>query len=86
RARRFVDVSRVDTGIQLFGVRCASPVYLSAVSSQRAFHPDAELAVARAARSRNALLMISSGSSVPSDAVALERGAPVWQQLYPTDD
>lgn len=86
RARRFVDVSRVDTGIQLFGVRCASPVYLSAVSSQRAFHPDAELAVARAARSRNALLMISSGSSVPTDAVALERGAPVWQQLYPTDD
>jgi (S)-2-hydroxy-acid oxidase len=23
---------------------------------------------------------------VPTDAVAAERGAPVWQQLYPTDD
>jgi (S)-2-hydroxy-acid oxidase len=86
RARRFVDVSRVDTGVALYGARWASPVYLSAVSSQRAFHPDGELAVARAARSRNALLMISSGSSVPTDAVAAERGAPVWQQLYPTDD
>ncbi|MBS0376046.1 MAG: alpha-hydroxy-acid oxidizing protein [Proteobacteria bacterium] len=86
RARRFVDVSHVDTRVALYGTRYAGPVYLSAVSSQRAFHPDAELAVARAARSRDAPLMISSGSSVPTDAVAAERGAPVWQQLYPTDD
>ena len=86
RSRRFVDVSHLDTSVRLFGTSWASPVYLSAVGSQRAFHPDAELATARAARSRNALFMLSSGASTGVEAVAEARGAPVWMQLYATDD
>ena len=86
RARRFVDVSRIDTSRSMYGAAWATPIYLSAVSSQRAFHPDAELATARAARSRSALLMLSAVTSTPVEPVAEARGAPVWQQLYPTDD
>ncbi|HEU4530967.1 MAG TPA: alpha-hydroxy acid oxidase [Steroidobacteraceae bacterium] len=86
RAHRFVDVSRVDTEVQLLGTRWASPVYLSAVASQRAFHPDAESGTARAAASRSALMMLSSASSTALDAVIAARSAPVWYQLYATDD
>ncbi len=86
RARRFVDLSHLDTSRVVFGARWASPLYLSAVSSQRAFHPEGEVAVARAAQARGTQLMLSTGSSMPVEAVTAARGAPLWQQLYPTDD
>lgn len=86
RARRFVDLSNANTGITLFGAHWRSPVYLSAVSAMRAFHPEGEEAVARAAATRAAQMMVSTGSSVPLERILTLRSAPVWQQLYPTDD
>jgi isopentenyl diphosphate isomerase/L-lactate dehydrogenase-like FMN-dependent dehydrogenase len=86
RSRRFVDVSNLDTSVQLFGTRWPTPVYLSAVSSQGAFHPDAEVGVARAAASRSALMMLSSGSSSRIEDVVAARKSPIWHQLYATDD
>jgi (S)-2-hydroxy-acid oxidase len=86
RARRFVDVSHIDTARQVFGVRWPSPLYLSAVGSMRAFHPEGELAVARAAEARTMQLMLSTGSSTAVEEVATAVAAPFWQQLYPTDD
>jgi (S)-2-hydroxy-acid oxidase len=52
----------------------------------RAFHADGELGVARAASSRSMQMMLSTGSSTAIEAVIEARGAPIWQQLYPTDD
>ena len=86
RARRFADLSRLDTSRTVLGARWASPLYISAVSSQRAFHPEGELAVARAAKTRGTQMMLSTGGSFPVEAVTDARGAPLWQQLYPTDD
>jgi len=86
RSRRFVDVSKVDMSVQLFGVTYPSPVYLSAVASQRAFHREGEVATARAAASRSALMMLSTASSTSVEEVTRARGGPVWQQLYATDD
>ena len=86
RPHRFVDVSHIDMSLSLYGVPWATPIYLSAVSSQRAFHPDAELGTARAARTRSMLLMLSNAASTPVEPVTEARGAPLWQQLYPTDD
>jgi isopentenyl diphosphate isomerase/L-lactate dehydrogenase-like FMN-dependent dehydrogenase len=86
RAHRFVDVSHIDMSRGVYGVIWTTPIYLSAVSSQRAFHPDAELGTARAARTRSMLLMLSNAASTPVEPVTEARGAPVWQQLYPTDD
>ena len=86
RARRFVDVSHVDMSVGMLGVRWPTPVYLSAVSAQRAFHPDAELGTARAASSRNALLMVSSAASTALEDIVAARAGPVWHQLYATDD
>lgn len=86
RARRMVDVSQLDTTVKVFGTRWATPIYLSAVSGMRAFHPEGEVGVARAARSRATEMMLSTGASMALEDVVEARGAPVWQQLYPTDD
>jgi 4-hydroxymandelate oxidase len=86
RSRRFVDVSRIDTVRNLYGIEWPTPIYLSAVSSQGAFHPDAELGTARAARTRSTLMMLSNVATTPVEPVTEARGAPVWQQLYATDD
>ncbi len=86
RARRFADLTHIDTGLTVYGSRWRLPVYLSAVSGLRAFHPEGEAAVAAAAASRSVQLMLSSGSSTAIERILTLRGAPVWQQLYPTDD
>jgi 4-hydroxymandelate oxidase len=86
RSRRFVDVSRLDTSTKVLGAAWTNPVYLSAVSSQRAFHPDAELGTARAAASRSTQMMLSTVASTAVEPVIEARGAPVWMQLYATND
>lgn len=86
RARRFADLSHIDTTQRVFARPWPSPLYLSAVSSMRAFHAEGELAVARASKTRAVQLMLSTGSSVPVEQVAAAVGAPYWQQLYPTNE
>jgi 4-hydroxymandelate oxidase len=86
RARRFNDLSHLDTSLSVFGSAWHSPIYLSAVSAMRAFHPEAELGVARAARTRATQMMLSTGSDTAPEVVRDACGLPVWQQLYPTDD
>lgn len=85
RSRRFNDLTHLDPSLSLFGATSRSPIYLSAVSAMRAFYPDGELAVARAAKSRSTQLMLSVGTSNAIEAIEAARGAPIWQQLYPTD-
>jgi 4-hydroxymandelate oxidase len=86
RANRFVDVSNVKLSVTLFGETYPTPVYLSAVSSQRAFHPEAELGTARAAATRSALMMMSTAASTGIEDIVDARNGPVWMQVYPTDD
>jgi (S)-2-hydroxy-acid oxidase len=86
RAYRFNDLSHFDTSLAMWGTPWPTPIYLSAVSGMRAFHPEAELGVARAARARSTQFMLATGSSVAVEPVSEARGAPLWQQLYPTDD
>ena len=85
RPRRLVDVSRVDTSTQLFGVTWKTPIILAPVGSQKAFHPEGEIAVARAAGARNHLQILSTAATASVEDVAAARGGPIWYQLYPTD-
>ena len=86
RAHRFTDLRHMDTTRRVFGSPWRSPIYLSAVSGMRAFHPDAEVAAAHAAAARSMQLMLSTASSTAVETVGEARGAPLWQQLYATDD
>jgi 4-hydroxymandelate oxidase len=86
RARRFFDVTSISLATRVFGTAWHSPVYMSALSSQRAFNQEGELVTARAAATRSAHMMLSNVASLPLERVIEARGAPVWQQLYATDD
>lgn len=86
RAHRFTDLRHMDTTRRVFGSPWRSPIYLSAVSGMRAFHPDAEVAAAHAAATRSVQFMLSTASSTAVETVGEARGAPLWQQLYATDD
>ncbi len=86
RPRRLVDVTNVDTSVELFGERWETPIVIAPAGSQQAFHPEGELAVANAARTRNHLQILSTVTTTSVEDVAAARGAPVWYQLYPTSD
>src|SRR5262249_6302226 len=64
------DVSRRDLGVTLLGRRLPAPVLLAPVGVQSMLHPEAELAVARAARSLGVPLVLSTGSATPLAAGA----------------
>ncbi len=85
RVRRMVDLRNIDTSVNLFGTTWDSPIVIAPVGSQRAFHPEGELATARAAQARRHLQILSTVSSTSVEEVVEARGAPVWYQLYPTD-
>ncbi len=85
RVRRFVDVSKMDLSCTLFGANYASPIIVSAVGGQGAYHPEGEIAVARAVKARNHVMMLSTSTSHPIEHVNEARGQPVWFQLYTTD-
>jgi len=86
RSRRLVDVEKLDTSVELFGTKWETPIVLCPVSAMKAFHPDGEVAVARAAAKRHHLQILSTVASSSVEDVTAARGAPVWQQLYPTND
>ena len=85
RARRLVDVENTDMSVNLFGTKWNSPIVLSPVSAQKAFHPEGEVAVARAARTKGHLMMLSTVATSSIEDVTTAAGTPVWQQLYPTN-
>ncbi|WP_158808060.1 alpha-hydroxy acid oxidase [Beijerinckia sp. L45] len=86
RARRLIDVRKIDTTVKIFGETWASPIVLAPVSSQGAFNPEAEGAVARAAKVKGHQMVLSTVGSTSIEDVNAARGAPVWYMLYPTDD
>lgn len=85
RARRLVDVSRIDTSMELFGTTWKTPIVLAPVGSQKAFHADGEMASARAAGARGHLQILSTGSTTSVENVTSAWRGPIWYQLYPTD-
>jgi isopentenyl diphosphate isomerase/L-lactate dehydrogenase-like FMN-dependent dehydrogenase len=85
RTRRLIDVRRVDMGVRVLGTDWESPIVLSPIASQQAFHPEGEIAVARAAHAKKMLLMYSTVSTASVEDVTEARQAPVWFQLYPTN-
>jgi len=82
RPRRLVDVSKVDLSVDVFGSTWATPIFLCPVGGHRMFHAEGELAVARAARAKNTIQVLSSASSTPVEDVAKALATPPWYQLY----
>jgi isopentenyl diphosphate isomerase/L-lactate dehydrogenase-like FMN-dependent dehydrogenase len=86
RPQRLVDVGNVDLGIDVFGQRLSSPIFLCPIGAQLMFHSEGEVAAARAAKTRNALQVLSTVTNFSVEDVAAARGGPGWFQLYSTSD
>lgn len=82
RARRLAGTEKPDLSFELFGKTWDSPIYFSAVSAQRAFHPTGELGTARAAKSKKVVQMLSTVTSTAVEDVAKALGEAPWYQLY----
>jgi 4-hydroxymandelate oxidase len=84
QTHRMIDVSKIDLSVELFGEKFNSPIILCPLGAQRAFHPEGEIAVAKAAKARGQLQILSTVTSTGVEDVIAARGAPVWFQLYTT--
>jgi L-lactate dehydrogenase (cytochrome) len=77
------DVSSRDTSVELFGRRLPSPVLLDPVGALELVHPEADLAVARAAAATGVPMVFSNQASVAMETCAAAMGnSPRWFQLY----
>ena len=85
RPRRLVDVSKVDMTTDILGVKYDSPIIIAPVGGQRSFHPEGEVAVAKAARAGNHLQILSTATNTGVEEVTAARGQPLWYQLYATN-
>ena len=81
--RMLRDVSRKSTSIELFGQKIPSPILLSPVGVLEMVHPEADLAVGRAAATLGVPYIFSNQASKPMEEVAAAMGnSPRWFQLY----
>jgi 4-hydroxymandelate oxidase len=85
RPRRLIDVGTDRHEVEILGTNYDSPIIIAPTGSNRAFHPDGELAIARAARPGDYLQILSTVATTSIEDAIAARGAPVWFQLYPTD-
>jgi isopentenyl diphosphate isomerase/L-lactate dehydrogenase-like FMN-dependent dehydrogenase len=77
------DVSSRDTSVELFGRRLPAPLLLGPVGALELVHPEADLAVARAAAGLGVPFVFSNQASVAMEECAAVMGdAPRWFQLY----
>jgi (S)-2-hydroxy-acid oxidase len=82
RPRRLVDVRRIDLSTEILGKTWPTPIVIAPTGSNGAFHADGEIAVARAARAKNHLQILSTVSTNSVEDVIAARSEPVWFQLY----
>jgi isopentenyl diphosphate isomerase/L-lactate dehydrogenase-like FMN-dependent dehydrogenase len=84
RPRRLIDITRVDLRTEIFGTVWDTPIGLCPIGNTKAFHPQAEVPVARAARAKRTLQILSTTTNTSFEDIAETRGQPPWYQLYPT--
>lgn len=81
--RMLRDTSGRDTSVTLFGQRLPSPLLLSPVGVLEMVHPEADLAVGRAAAALGVPYIFSNQASRPMEEVAAVMGdSHRWFQLY----
>ena len=77
------DVSRRDWRVRLLGTELPAPLLLAPIGVQGLFHPDGEVATARAAAALGVPFILSTVSSKSIEEVGAAMGVtPRWFQLY----
>ena len=84
--RVLVDIAGIDTSTTVLGEKVALPIILTSTGANRLYHPDGELAVARAAAEANIIQILAATAMVSFDDVAAETDRPKWCQMYMLKD
>ena len=84
RPRRLRDITHIDTAVELFGTKWETPIALAPIGNQKAFNAEGELPVARAARAKRTLQVLSTAANTSVEDLTQTLGHAPWYQLYPT--
>jgi isopentenyl diphosphate isomerase/L-lactate dehydrogenase-like FMN-dependent dehydrogenase len=84
RPRRLRDVSEIDMSVNLFGTKWKTPIIFAPTGGNKAYDPEGEVAVAKAARKGGYLNVLSSAGASTIEEVIAARQGEVWFQLYAT--
>lgn len=82
KPRVLVDVSSLDTRLELFRQRLEFPILLAPVAAQGRIHAGAEPEAARGASAAGATMVVSTFASAKLEDVARAARGRVWFQLY----
>lgn len=77
-----MDVSRLDTHLELFGQKLDFPILLAPAAFQKLFNPDGEIATARGAAAAGATLVVSTVATTSIEDIGKSTRGPLWFQLY----
>lgn len=81
--RVLVDVSAVDSSVELFGSSLSMPLAVAPVAFQRLVHPEGEEAMARAAGAAETAMCLSTiATATPASVAAAAPETAKWFQLY----
>ena len=86
KPRVLVDVSKIDTGLELFGEKLDYPILLAPCAYQKLMHPEGEIATAQGAASARVPFVVSTFATVALEEIARVSAAPLWFQLYVQPD
>lgn len=86
RPRCAVDVQARDASITLFGERLPGPLLVAPTALHRMAHADGEVATARGTGACGLPMVLSSLSTCTVEEVAAAATAPLWMQLYVSQD
>ena len=75
-------IGHCDLSTTVLGEPVSIPVMLAPVVTQGLFHPEGELASARAAASHGTVFGVSTGSTYTVEDIAAAGKGPLWFQLY----
>ena len=84
--RGMVDVSGRHGRTTLFGREVPCPLVLAPTAMQKMAHPDGECATARAASTAGLPMCLSSLSTTALEEVRAATSAPLWMQIYISQD
>jgi isopentenyl diphosphate isomerase/L-lactate dehydrogenase-like FMN-dependent dehydrogenase len=85
--RMLAGIAEPDLATTAIGTRLSLPVIVAPVGHQRLFHPDGEVAVARAAAAAGTVMCVSTMANTSIEEIAIEApAADLWYQLYPRID
>ena len=76
------DIGHLDTQRSLFGCDMPCPILFAPTATNRLFHDEGELAVARGAHETGTTYVLSTTSNTSVEDVAAQTESPLWFQLY----